>query len=107
MADKKPVHDILSETGQEGHQRRPVAFIQHGNAEDGYTYEGVCPWCGSTICYVPGIQTKVVGGLYRILLSQQKIHWGECKANCLTPPKDFAVEVTKVPLNVEKPFVVN
>lgn len=111
MSDKRKVHDILSETGEVNgvkFQRRPVAFIQHGNPEDGFTYEGICPWCGETLGYIPAEQTKVIGGLYRILLHLQKTHWLGCE-KC---PKqfdpnskiEFAVEITTVPLNVEKPF---
>lgn len=115
MADKRKVHDLLGEagTGPNGErlQRRPVAFIQHGNKEDGFTYEGVCPWCGLTLCYVPDTQTKVIGGLYRVLLSQQKAHWVTCemftKSGTLHfGQKEMAVEVTTVPLNTEKPFKV-
>lgn len=111
MSDKRLVHDILAEHGSTPDggqmQRRPVSFIQHGNKEDGFTYEGICPWCGETLCYVPHAQTKVVGGLYRILLHQQKIHWQSCTANTIAGPREMAVEVTTKPLNVEKPFTVN
>lgn len=116
MGEKRLVHDILSEAGigpkGEVLQRRPVAFIQHGNPEDGFTYEGICPWCGTTTCYVPDKQTKVIGGLYRILLSQQKIHWPLCEKfsqiSKLNPTQrmPFAVEITTKPLNVEKAFKV-
>lgn len=116
MSDKKKVHDILAEhgTGPNGEQvqRRPVALIQHGNIDQGYTYEGICPWCGETTCYVPADQTKVIGGLYRILLSQQKIHW---LATCSHRPglldkvkrSEMAVEIADKPLNVEKPPTFN
>jgi hypothetical protein len=116
MADKRMVHDILSESGTgpngETLQRRPVSFIQHGNPEDGFTYEGICPWCGTTLCYVKQEQTKVIGGLYRILLSQQKIHWTQCemfpKLSKLLPNQkmEMAVEVADKPLGTEKPFTV-
>lgn len=102
MADKRLVHDILSETDGRLNQRRPIAFIQHGNPDDGFLYEGICPWCGTTLCYVEDIQTKVIGGLYRILLSAEKEHWSECSANSFPFPQDFAVEITKKPLNTEK-----
>lgn len=113
MADKRLVHDILAEVGElpngTKYQRRPVSFIQHGNLEDGFTYEGICPWCGETICYVPNEQTKVVGGLYRVLLHSQKMHWVE---TCSKRPstlegvqrQQFAVEKTTKPLGVEKAF---
>lgn len=108
MTDKRKVHDILSESDGHGNQRRPVAFIQHGNAEDGNTYEGICPWCGETICYVPSAVAKsAIGGIYRTLLAQQKIHWTSCKSipsKLSTDPKQFAVEITTVPLNTEKPL---
>lgn len=113
MSDKRKVHDILAEHGDgpngQQYQRRPVAFIQHGNREDGNTYEGICPWCGATLCYVPGEQTRVIGGLYRILLSFQKRHWLEVcsqRPSILEAAKrqEFAVEVTDKPLNTEKPI---
>ena len=110
MSNKRLVHDILSERGALPGggvgQRRPVAFIQHGNPEDGFTYEGVCPWCGETLGYVPKASiTAVIGGLYRVLLQIQKLHWQTCDA-VKKGVKEFAVEITQVPLNVEKPFQV-
>jgi hypothetical protein len=106
MPDKRLVHDILSESDGKGNQRRPVSFIQHGNLEDGFTYEGVCPWCGLTIGYIPGSQTKVIGGLYRILLHLQKMHWAECEENKVNPPVSFSVEITTSPLGVQKKWSV-
>jgi hypothetical protein len=109
MTDKRKVHDILSEAGigprGEKMQRRPVSFIQHGNLEDGFLYEGVCPFCGITTAYVPKAHVDATfGGLYRVLLKLQKEHWIKCtqwKTN------DFAVEITNKPLNVEKLPVIN
>jgi hypothetical protein len=117
MSEKRLVHDILSEAGQgpkgEVLQRRPVSFIQHGNKEDGYTYEGICPWCGETTTFAPEKSTKVIGGLYRVLLYAQKLHWPSCEAqkkmSSLHIPSDrwdMAVEITTKPLNVEKKFEV-
>lgn len=117
MPEKRLVHDILSEGGEAAPgvkaQRRPVAFIQHGNKEDGFTYEGICPWCGETLAYIPEKNTKVVGGLYRVLLYAQKLHWPNCtvaaKMSTLHTPSDrmeMAVEITTKPLNVEKKFEV-
>lgn len=104
MAEKKLVHDILSEsgTGENGQkmQRRPVAFIQHGNRENGNQYEGICPFCGDTTCYVADtLVRETIGGLYRILLTHQKAHHFTC-----TPlyKDDFAVEIATKPLGTEK-----
>lgn len=107
MTDKRLVHDILSETDGNGSQRRPVAFIQHGNKEDGFTYESICPFCGDTLSYIPEKNTKVIGGLYRVLLYSQKLHWDTCKQNsAINPPRSFAVEISTKPLNTEKPFTI-
>lgn len=106
MPDKRLVHDILSE-GDKGNQRRPVSFIQHGNVEDGFVYEVICPWCGGTICYVPKSMTMGIGGPYRIFLKMQKEHWPLCSTNNgKIAPKEFAVEITTRPLNVEKAFTL-
>lgn len=108
MADKRLVHDILSEsgTGPEGQkmQRRPVSFIQHGNLEDSFVYEGICPWCGTTLGYAPReLVNKTIGGLYRVLLSMQKMHWPSCEVSKEgIEDKEFAVWITDKPLNVEK-----
>jgi hypothetical protein len=42
------VHDIYKGPSAKGHGIT-VAFIQWGKAEDGFTYESVCPWCATTL----------------------------------------------------------
>jgi hypothetical protein len=104
VTDKRLVHDILSESGQgpngEILQRRPVAFVQHGNREDGFQYEGVCPFCGETTCFVTAkLVSETIGGLYRLLLREQKAHW---RAAPHLGKREFAVMITRKPLNTEK-----
>ena len=41
----KRVHDIVTTTDK----RTTVSFVQHGNVDDGYVYELVCPWCASAV----------------------------------------------------------
>lgn len=106
MNDKRLVHDILCETDGAGKQRRHVSLIQHGNVEDGFTYEAICVWCAETLGYVPKAQTKVIGGLYRILLHLQKIHWQTCSKNTVSTLREMMVEVATKPLNTEKKFEI-
>jgi hypothetical protein len=41
----RKVHDILTTRNR----RTTVSFVQHGNTDDGYVYEIVCPWCANTV----------------------------------------------------------
>src|SRR5262245_32685438 len=84
MSEKRFVHEILSEgrtdpkTGRRV-EIKPIAYIQHGNREDGFQLEFICPWCGLTIAYAQDhLARQVIGGRYRTGLTAQKQHWPKC-----------------------------
>lgn len=41
----RAVHDVVITRDR----RTSLAFIQHGNTDDGYVYELVCPWCAMSV----------------------------------------------------------
>jgi hypothetical protein len=97
---KRLVHDILSQPNR----RKPVAFIQHGNPSDGYTYEAICPFCAVTIEHVKP-HTDRVDDLYNTLLRSQKQHWLFCPANKgIAYATDMQVEIATAPLHTETPL---
>lgn len=103
----RPVHEIVVAgfKGPDGLPRKTfVAFVQHGNFEEGYEYEGVCVWCGLTTGKFQ--ETSPDGGpplefsLQEVtakLVELTKVHVLKCTAG----RHRMAVQKTKIPLNTE------
>lgn len=96
----RPVHDIITLYNRK-HKGKAVmlSFIQHGNAEDGFKYEGVCVWCSSTTGYKDDKEDLLTyAQLFQELYTLDKEH----RKNCLASGFHMKVYKTEVPLNTEK-----
>lgn len=93
----RKVHDIL--TAKARRHDIVLSFIQHGNTEDGYVYENICPWCAGTIEMVtvhPEAEMPVV--LSRLREGMSKHIWTCVRRGSYK----IQVEKTSAPLDTEK-----
>lgn len=107
----KQVHDILViplETSLPLEFRTtvpvPVAFIQWGNAEDGYLYEGFCAWCAQVLCMEENPEPGSQKGIIKLLLTAMAHHYKDCPR---FGSATFMVEKATAPLQTEKLPTVN
>jgi hypothetical protein len=75
-----------------------ISFIQHGNEEEGFEYENICPWCATTLGFHKPPDPYSEKALFNLLREQMASHIQVCGAGGFK----LQVEVTTVPLNTEK-----
>jgi hypothetical protein len=91
----KRVHDIVTTRNR----RSTVSFIQHGNTDDGYVYELVCPWCATSVHKLSTHPDAEWPEVLNVMKSYQDPHDRVC------PNSDSGrlnVERATAPLNTEK-----
>ena len=91
----KKVHDIVTTRNR----KTSVAFIQHGNTDDGYVYELVCPWCSTSIHKLVAHPEAEWPDVLKTIKSYQDPHDRVCPQS---GSGVFAVERTTTPLNTSK-----
>ena len=91
----KRVHDIISTRNQRCH----IAFIQHGNVDDGYVYEIVCPWCETSLHKLSTHPEAEWPEVLDVMKTYQDIHDRVCPNS---RSGIFNVQRTTTPLNTEK-----
>lgn len=102
------VHDILHTSGgfadPAGRSvkktfRLHIAFIQHGNAEEGYKYENICPYCAETLEMVTVNPAAEMERVANRLLQGVVRHYRFCVHR---GTGKLQVEKTDAPLNTSK-----
>lgn len=91
----KSVHDIVTTRDR----RTSISFIQHGNEDDGYVYELVCPWCATSIHKLTAHPEAEWPDVLNTMKSYQDPHDRVCPQSGNGVP---SVEITRVPLNTTK-----
>lgn len=91
----RKVHDILTSV-----IGAKLSFIQHGNKEDGFIYETICPYCSNTVGYVDDREDFLT---LAQIQSSMKALMREHIEKCQFPgAATLAVELTDRALNTEK-----
>ena len=93
----KRVHDIRYT--KMGSVSLPVAFIQHGNKEDGLIYENICPLCAATLEKVTTHPEAEMTTVLNRLLQGSVRHYQFCPQR---GSDTLHVEITTTPLQTEK-----
>lgn len=79
-------------------------MIQHGNEEEGFKYEVICPYCGKTVGHIIDEDDTLTESQYRFSLFQlQKKHIeGDGVAICQFPASStLEVQESSVPLGTD------
>jgi len=113
LSSPRPVHEIMQHrrTLPDGKQTFVLlAFIQHGTADDGYSYETVCPLCGTTVGHVEeqpdaaGVPAELTMAQLRDAMRAQMLTH-RTKGGACAPPfaggSQLAVVKTQRPLDTQ------
>ena len=96
----RPVHDIFIDAKN---PYTAVAFIQIGNADEGYTYLVVCPWCEADLGYVP----RDPDVDWKAHLDLMRVATGTHLLQCTAGGFHLRVYQTQVPLGTDKPMSIS
>jgi hypothetical protein len=96
----RKVHDIIiGRRGSNGGHPVVISFVQHGNRDDGFVYENVCPYCAVTIEKVTVHPEAAASEVYKRLQAGMHDHIYICTHRGAA---SLNVEKTSGPLGTEK-----
>jgi hypothetical protein len=75
-----------------------ISFIQHGNREEGWKYEVICPFCAKTIGWFDDLEDELTEYQVDVLCKQEM---REHISFCPHAGQSLGVEVTTEPLGTE------